>query len=433
MFGTHFKSRFLVAFSGPSRSHPSASRRRNLRLLAFALPLIVAAASPLRADDWPNWRGPNHNGISSETGWLAKWPADGPPRLWKASVGLGFSSVTVSKGRAYTMGNQKDTDTVFCFDAETGKLVWKHSYACPTAPLFYEGGTSATPTVDGNNVYTLSKKGDLFCFAADTGKIIWSKNVATELSLDVPTWGFASSALIEGKLLLLNVGSFGTAFDKSTGKVLWTTGKTASGYSTPVPCTFGGKPALALVTGSGAVGVDMAAGGKLWEYLWKTDYNINVAEPIPVGDQVFVSSSYGRTCALLQIQGGTAKALWRNSNMCNQINSCVLVDGYLYGVNGVAGPTPNASLRCVDWQTGSVKWNYPDLGGGALTVADGKIIAMSDKGELFTAAVSPQSFTPISRVQVLGGRCWTVPVLANGRIYCRSGRGDLVCLDVKPH
>jgi outer membrane protein assembly factor BamB len=398
----------------------------------FALALVLAA-SPLRADDWPNWRGPNHNGISTESGWLAKWPAEGPPQLWKTSVGLGFSSIAVCKGRAYTMGNEKDTDTVFCFDAETGKLIWKYSHPCPTDPHYYEGGTSATPTVEGNRVFTLGKNGDLFCFAADDGKIVWSNNIAKELSLEVPMWGFASSALIEGKLLLLNVGTCGAAFDKSSGKVVWTTGTASSGYSTPVPCSFGGKPALALMTGSGAAGVDMATGGKLWQYPLKADYNLNVADPVIAGDRVFISSSYAHTGALLQFQAGTAKAVWQNGNMRNQVNSSVLVDGFLYGVDGVAGPSPNASLKCVDLQNGAVKWNYPDLGGGSLMVADGKIIALSDKGELFTAAASPQGFTPISRVQVLGGRCWTVPVLANGRLYCRNAKGDLLCLDVKAH
>ena len=399
----------------------------------FALALVLAAAAPSRADDWPNWRGPNHNGISTESGWLAQWPADGPPQLWKTSVGLGFSSVAVCKGRAYTMGNQADIDTVFCFDAETGKLLWKQSYPCPTDAHFYEGGTSATPTVEGNNVFTLSKRGDLFCFGADDGKIVWSKNIAKELNLDIPMWGFASSALIEGKLLLLNAGSFGAAFDKSTGQAAWTTGTDPSGYSTPVPCSFGGKPALALMTSIGAAGVDVATGGKLWQYLLKPDWKINAADPVLAGDRLFISSMYAKSGALLQIQGGTAKAIWQNGNLRNQFNSSVLVDGFLYGVDGWAGPASDAGLRCVDLQNGTVKWNYPGLGGGALMVADGKIIALSDKGELFTAAVSPQNFTPISRAQVLGGKCWTVPVLANGRLYCRNGRGDLVCLDVKQH
>ncbi len=398
--------------------------------LAFAL---VLTAAPLQAEDWPNWRGPNHNGISAETGWLAKWPADGPPRLWKTSVGIGFSSVTVSQGRAYTMGNQGGSDTVYCFDAETGKLIWKQTYASPADPLYYEGGPSVTPTVEGGHVFTMSRRGSVFCFGAADGKIAWSKNVADELRLEIPQWGFASSALIEGNLLLLNVGSFGAAFDKSTGKVVWTTGTDKAGYSTPLPCSFGGKPTIALMTGSGAVGVDPATGRKLWEYTWKASYDLNIADPVLAGDRLFISSSYAKSCALLQIQDGTAKVVWQNGSLRNQVNSSVLVDGFLYGVDGIAGPTPNASLKCVDLQSGAVKWNFPDLGGGALMVADGKIIALSDKGELFTAAVSPQSFTPISRAQVLGGRCWTVPVLANGRIYCRNARGDLVCLDVKPH
>jgi outer membrane protein assembly factor BamB len=399
----------------------------------LALALVFMAILPLRADDWPNWRGPNHNGISTETGWLAKWPANGPPHLWKTSVGVGFSSVAVCNGRVYTMGNRSETDTVFCFDAETGKLVWKQSYPCPAGPLFYEGGTSATPTVESNYVYTLSRRGDLFCFGAGDGKIVWSKNIAKELGLDIPMWGFASSALIEGKLLLLNVGTRGAAFDKSSGNIVWKTGTVASGYSTPLPCSFGGKPTVVLMTINGAVGVETATGKKLWEFPWKADYDVNIADPAFAGDRLFVSSSYAKTDALLQFQGGTAKAVWQNGNLQIQINSPVVVDGFVYGVNGIAGPTPSASLTCLNLQDGSVKWIFPDLGGGALMVADGKIIALSDKGELFTAAASPQSFTPISRAQVLGGRCWTVPVLANGRIYCRNARGDLLCLDVKPH
>jgi outer membrane protein assembly factor BamB len=398
-----------------------------------ALALVLALTLPLRASDWPNWRGPNHNGISTESGWLAMWPADGPPQLWKASVGLGFSSVAVCNGRAYTMGNEQDIDSVFCFNAGTGKLIWKYSYSSPTDPHFYEGGTSSTPTVDGSNVFILGKKGDLFCFGAGDGKVVWSENIAKDLGLEVPTWGFASSSLIQGKLLLLNVGTCGAAFDKSTGKSVWTTGTDSSGYSTPVQCSFGGKPALALMTGSGAAGVDMATGAPLWQFPLKGDYNLNIADPIPAGDRIFISSSYAHTGALLQFQNGTASPVWQNGNMRNQLSSSVLVNGFLYGVDGISGPSPDASLKCVDLRNGSVKWNFQDLGGGALMVADGKFIALSDKGELFTAAVSPQGFNPISRVQVLGGRCWTVPVLANGRIYCRNAKGDLICLDVKPH
>ncbi len=331
------------------------------------------------------------------------------------------------------MGNKDDVDSVFCFDAGSGRLIWKQSYACPTDPKYYEGGPSSTPTVDGNAVYTLSRKGNLYCFSADAGQILWSKNLPTELGVQIPVWGFASSALIEGDKLFLNVGTQGAAFEKASGKLLWSTGKAASGYSTPLPCDFAGQPALALMTGAGAVAVDAGSGKKIWQYLWKANFDINAADPVINNNQVFVSSAYAKMDALLQINGTAPNVLWRNQTLCNQINSSVLLNGYLYGVDGNAGPSPSATLKCVDWKTGTEQWNFPDLGGGALMIADGKIIAISDNGELMVGPASPKSFSPISRVQVLGGRSWTVPVLANGRIYCRNARGDLVCLDVRSH
>jgi outer membrane protein assembly factor BamB len=394
---------------------------------------LLAGTVASRAEDWPNWRGPNHNGISSESDWVITWPVEGPRQLWKTSVGLGFSSVTVSKGRAFTMGNKDETDTVFCFDSETGKLNWKYSYPCPLDPLYYEGGTSATPTVDGDFVYTLSKHGNLYCFGADTGNVVWSKDLVKELKLEIPKWGFASSALIQGDRLLLNVGTSGAAFDKKTGNVIWTTGTASSGYSTPLPCLFNGKTALALMTGSGAAAIEAMTGKTIWQCTWKANYDLNIADPIIDGDKIFLSSSYAKISEALQIKDATPQTVWSNQNLCNQINSSVLVDGYLYGVDGVAGPTPRATMRCVDWETGAVKWTFPQLGGGALMVAGREIIALSDKGELFVAPVSSEKFVPSAHAQVLGGRCWTVPVLANGRIYCRNAKGDLVCLDVRMH
>src|SRR5690606_14448176 len=134
-----------------------------LKVLSFALLSSWLCSTTLYASDWYRWRGPDLNGISKETDWLAQWPAEGPKQLWKANVGTGFSSVSVSEGRVYTMGNENDTDTVYCLDAKTGKEIWKHSYPCPLDPNVYEGGPNATPILDGKNVFTLSRKGDLFC------------------------------------------------------------------------------------------------------------------------------------------------------------------------------------------------------------------------------------------------------------------------------
>src|ERR1041385_7047606 len=194
-----------------------------MKIHAWFLAAVLSSliSSSAIAEDWPNFRGPDHNGISKETGWAAQWPAGGPKILWKAKVGIGFASFAVGDGRACTVGNKDDTDTVFCFDANTGAVVWKFSHPSKLDPKFYEGGPSATPTVDGDRVYTFSKRGVLHCLGAAKGDVIWSKDLMKELNAEMPTWGFASSVYIEGDLAIVNAGSAGAALDKKTGKVVW--------------------------------------------------------------------------------------------------------------------------------------------------------------------------------------------------------------------
>src|SRR5437867_8889533 len=191
------------------------------------------------AADWEHWRGPAWNGISKESGWLTAWPAEGPKKSWQVSVGTGFSSVAVSRGRVYTMGNINDVETVYCLNADNGSVRWKYSYPCPVEPNLYEGGPNATPTVEGDAVYTFSRKGDVFALQADSGALLWRNNVQNELGVRMPEWGFSSSPLVDGKLLVLNAGSAGTALDKASGRVVWTSGKGPAGYASPLPIQVG--------------------------------------------------------------------------------------------------------------------------------------------------------------------------------------------------
>ncbi len=395
-------------------------------LAALAVFLSVACA---QANDWPNWRGPNYNGISSETGWMTKWPAEGPKRLWKASVGTGFSSMSVVGNHVYTMGNAADKDSVFCFDAPTGKVVWQQSYSCPLDPKYYEGGPSVTPTVADKRVFTVSRKGDVYCFDADHGKVIWNKNLNKELGAEIPTWGFSGSAFYDKGVIYLNIGTAGTALDAKTGKVIWKSGTDASGYSTPQPATFDGKAALVIMVKKAAVAVDKSDGHQLWSYPWETMYDVNAAQPIVDGDKVFISSGYNHGCALLNIKDNKPEKVWENKNLKNHINSSVMLDQALYGFDGDANR--GSGFVCLDMTTGNVRWKYDEFKTGSLMVADHKLIILSDTGELVIADVSTDGFKPLARAQVLGGRCWTQPVLANGHIYCRNAKGDLVCLDVK--
>lgn len=394
--------------------------------------LLGIPARPSLAADWPRWRGPDLNGISKETGWTTQFPASGPKVLWKANVGTGFSSIAVANGRAYSMGNKADTDTVYCFDAETGKVLWRHAYPCELLDKYYEGGPGSTPTVDGDRVYTFSKTGELFCLDATGGKVIWSKNLARELGAKLPTWALAGSVLVEGDRLLLNLGDAGTAVDKQTGKVLWTSGKGPAGYATPVPFGSGDDRAVAIFGEKHVCAVRVQDGKELWRHPWKTSYEVNGADPIVLdarGERVFISSGYNRGCALLRIADGKPAVLWENKNMRNQFNPSVRIDGHIYGIDDDAGKN-NTSLKCVDLETGAVRWSEPTRF-GSLLAADGKLIVLNERGLLMIVEAAPGAAKVLARAQVLGGKCWTTPALANGRIYCRNAAGDLVCLDVK--
>src|SRR5262245_45039837 len=186
-------------------------------LFRHVVVLCGLAALNLTAADWPQWRGPDRNGISSERNWRTDWPADGPKILWRASVGTGFSSISVSQGRVYKMGNTENRDMIWCFDAVTGKTIWKHTYDCQLGPKYYEGGPGSTPTVDRDRVYTISKWGDVFCLDAAKGDLIWQRDLRKDPGVTPNEWGLSGSPLIYGDLVILNAGAAGTALDRNTG------------------------------------------------------------------------------------------------------------------------------------------------------------------------------------------------------------------------
>jgi len=377
------------------------------------------------AASWPRWRGPDANGVSSESGWSTDWPEGGPKRLWRAHVGRGYSAVAVAGGRVYTMGNRNGTDTVWCLDAGKGTVVWKHSYPC--AGKSYPG-PRATPTVEAGRVYTLSRDGQVFCLDAEKGTVVWSKNVAAATGARPPTWGFASSPVVEGDLLLLNVSSAGTALFKTTGKVAWKSPPGKSGYATPVVFDAGGRRCAAIFSAKSLVVVDVKTGRKLWSYPWKTSYDVNAADPIVLGDKMFISSGYKHGCALLQFGRGTPRLVYQNGNMQNHFSSSVLYKGHLYGSSG--NVNSNAALVCIDFRTGQVKWSKRGFKMTSLMIADGKLVILTQNGLLAVAEATPAGFKPLAQAKVMKGTCWTVPVLAGGKIYCRNHEGELICLDV---
>lgn len=390
---------------------------------------LLLSALLLAAGDWPHWRGPQRNGVSSESGWLDTWPAEGPAVAWKADVGTGFSSVTVADGRAYTIGNANDVDTVVCLDAAKGTVIWRHSYDSILEPEFFEGGPTSTPAVDGNRVYTIGRWGDVFCFDAATGKIVWSVNLEKQGGFPPPKWGFGGSPLVLENLVVLNVGDAGVALDKSTGKIVWKSAATESGYSTPLPLRRGDDTQVLLGSGRSYLAVNARTGREIWRIKWITTYGVNAADPVVDGDLVFISTGYQKGCALLRLGTGEPEVVYQSRILRCQMNPGVLLAGHLYAIDG--DTTEKTALKCVELATGTEKWSHPVKGAGAVSVADGRLLLLGGTGELTVAPASPAGFKPTASAAVIKGKCWTVPVLANGRIYCRSADGTIVCLDLR--
>ena len=417
---------FLERNNGSTRLEIAMQR---INTFASVAALLVAASVSALATDWPHWRGPSRNGISTETGWTDQWPAAGPSVAWKAGVGLGFSSFAVANGRVVTAGHADEKDTVFCFDAMTGKEIWKHSYPSDLGDKYFDGGTTGSATIEGDRVFWLSRWGDVFCFNAADGKVIWNKNVQAETKARVPDWGFTGAPLVLGDKLILNIGEAGLALDKKSGNVLWQSATRSAGYSTPLPFKQGGDVRVVMGNEQAYVAVNPADGKEAWRIKWLTQYGVNAADPIVDGNRILLSSGYGKGAGLFELGGAEPKEIWKSKVIRTQMNPAVLHQGHLYGVDG--DTTEKASLKCVDFATGAEKWKHANFGSGGVIIADGKLIALSGTGELMVAPASPESFKPTARAQVLGGKCWTAPVLANGFIYMRNSRGDVVAVDVR--
>jgi outer membrane protein assembly factor BamB len=391
--------------------------------------VVAATATALTADDWYRFRGPTLNGRSAEIEWSHQWSAAGPKIAWTAEVGIGFSSVSISDGRLYTIGNEENVDTIHCLSTETGEQLWTHTYSSPTDPNEFEGGPTSTPTIDGDLVFTLSRSGDLFALNKTSGLVHWNQDIAAEAEVRIPAWGFSGSPYVHDDLLILNVGDAGAAVNKKTGQLVWKSEDRDSGYSSPVPLPQDGREGLVLGSARSYVCVEPNSGKEMWRQRWLTTFGCNAADAIVSGNHVFLSSGYNRGSALLSVTADAPEMLWKHKDFQNQLVSSVLVDGNLFGASGDVAS--GAELVCVELMSGDVRWRSDAVRVGALSVAGDRLIVLSDSGELVIAKTSPERFEILARHQVLEGKCWTAPVLSNGRIYCRTASGQIVCIDVR--
>ena len=399
-----------------------------MRLLSLILILPIFSL----ADDWPQWRGINRDGKSAEKGLLRKWPEGGPKQLWKiGGLGEGYASFSVVKGKLYTVGQFGDQERVLAFDVKDGKKLWQ----AEAGGSFRESrghGPRGTPTIDGDKLYSLSADGTLVCLNLDTGKKVWGYNILEKFGGSNIHWGISESPLIDGEKLIVMPGGKGAsvvALNKRNGEVIWKSQSDRAGYSSAIAYDYAGSRKLAVLSGEGAMGLEMSNGELLWRYNKVSNRTANIATPIYANGHVFVSSAYGTGCALIKLPGSKddkMQEVYFNSDMQNHYNTSVLVGDYLYGASG------NAAWIAMKWSTGEVAWKERAVGKGMVLFADGLLFMQSEKGVLGLAEADPAAYKELSRFEIKIGNypLWTQPVLSNGVLYVRD-QDTLMAYQVK--
>ncbi|MEK7756701.1 MAG: PQQ-binding-like beta-propeller repeat protein [Planctomycetota bacterium] len=393
-------------------------RRSILCLAAFC---AAITSNGLRGD-WPNFRGPKHDGISTETGFAKSWSGS-PKKLWETPIGAAYSSFACVGNRLYTCTTEKKKQALVCLDATNGKTLWRQ----PIEEQWNDSmgdGARATPTVNDGRVYIMGARGRVVCCDAETGKEIWSASHDK-----VPQWGYSGSVLVEGDLAIYSPGAKAGALravNKKTGVQVWTCGKDEAGYCTPYPFEFDGKRYVCGFVGNHAIIADIKSGREVLSIPWETDWKVNAAAPIFHEGHLLLSSGYRTGAGLFRLRADGDKLkseqVWKNKNMMNKFQSPVLVDGKLY-------VSDEKGLKCVDYMTGDLKWERRRVANGTIIIADGQMILMTEKGALEIGPIGPGEFKPAASAKILG-KCWTVPVLHEGRLYARDME-TVVCIDLR--
>jgi outer membrane protein assembly factor BamB len=448
--------------------------RRLVRALLIFQAAVCFSAGAAHADDWPQWFGPQRDGVWRETGLLDKFPAGGPKVHWRTPLGMGYSGPAVAGDRVYVMDRERaagadgkplrpsrkgilGNERILCLGAADGKLLWKHEYDCPYK-VSYPSGPRTTPLVAAGRVYTLGAMGDLLCLDANSGKVLWSKNLARDYHLDgPPVWGWAAHPLLDGDLLICTVGGEGSAvvaFNKDTGKEVWKALSTEEiGYSPPIICEAGGKRQLIVWLSDSVNGLDPATGKVYWTQAFPIDHAVqrpavNIATVRCTADRLFLTTYYHGSLMLeLKANKPEVSVLWKgkshNVSRPDGLHG-LMVTPYIEGKH-IYGVSANGELCCVEVETGKLLWQtYAATGGAesdcgtAFLVPQGKrCVVFNDQGDLIFARLSPKGYEEIDRAHILDpaedarGRkvVWSHPAFAHRCVFARNEK-EMVCVSV---
>jgi outer membrane protein assembly factor BamB len=407
-----------------------------------AVPLVAAAfivsVITLNAQsssvDWPQWRGPDRNGISKETGLLSQWPRSGPPVAWSAAMlGAGYGSISVQGDRVYVQGMRNRQSVVSTLNRADGKLVWVRILG-PAGDNDRGPGPRSTPTIDGDRVYALSETGDLACLRVADGSVIWQRNILKEFRGDNPYWLLSESPLIDGNNVIVTPGGRGAgvvALDKMSGKTVWVSKELSdgAGYSSPIVADVGGVRTIMTFTADAGVGVRASDGKLMWRNTTAANGTANIATPVYSDGKVFFTSSYGAGAALLGLRAAgnevRAQEIYSTRDMKNHHGGVVLVNGYIYGYN-------DSILTCLEFASGKMVWRDRSVGKGAVTYADGHLYILGEDNIVGLVEATPAGYREKGRFTIAdqGLPSWAHPVVSGGRLYIRN-QGTLTSYDVR--
>jgi outer membrane protein assembly factor BamB len=395
---------------------------------------LLCFCSLCAAADWPQFLGPNRNGVAAETNLPLTWPKDGPKTLWKIKVGEGWSGPVVSSNRVIIFHRLDDQEIVEALNVTNGARLWRAAYATDYRDDFgFDAGPRSTPAIDGQRVFTFGANGILNGWDSANGTNLWRINTRQQFKNEKGFFGIACSPLVEGNAVILNVGSSENAgivaFDKATGKVLWKAGHQEASYSSPVAANLKDRRCLFVLTRQSLMALE--AGGKvLWEFPWKPriEASVTAATPLVIGDQIFISASYGAGAALLHFGESKPEVIWSGDDLLsNHYATSVYHNGFLYGFDG--RQEQRCNLRCVELKTGKIRWSQHRFGAGTLMIVGDKLLVLTERGELIAASATPEKFLPLGRAQIIGADSSAHPALANGLFFARD-KSVLACFDL---
>lgn len=416
---------------------------QRLLISTLAYSLLLSPSTLLAKDGpWAQWRGPERDDVSAETGLLQSWPEAGPAKVWaNTDCGLGYSGPAIVGERLYIMGERNDEELLLCLDSSTGEELWSVSIQAEQSAEYNDGwggGPRGTPTVDGDRVYAVGATGKLVCVRASDGSPVWSKNLA-DLGGTMPKWGYSESPLIHGERLLYTPGGKQgaiVALNKNTGELLWQTADLTDDahYSSIVVMQHAGKTTGVQLLVSQLVGFDIETGEVLWSAPWPGRVAV-IPTPIVSGDTVYATAGYGCGCMLVKLDNEfKPEVLYDNKVMSNHHGGVILLDGHVYGHSDGKGWT------CQELATGESVWRERDvLDKGSIAYADGRFYCLGEEsGELALIEATTEGWKeqgkfklePQSELRSPRGRIWTHPVIADGKLYLRDQQ-LLYCYDVK--